>query len=127
MPTYEYACKDCGNRSEVVQSFSDAPLTTCEACGGPLRKIYGAAGIIFKGSGYYVTDSRNKGGNGRRKDEAASEGGGDKGDKSDKSDTKGDAGSGGESSGGGEAKKSGGKSGGDGAGTPSTSSSSSDG
>ena len=60
MPTYEYACKDCGQHLEVVQSFSDDPLTTCSACGGRLRKVFSAAGIIFKGSGYYVTDSRAK-------------------------------------------------------------------
>ena len=58
MPTYEYACRDCGRHVEVVQSFRDDPLTTCVTCGGRLRKVYGAAGIIFKGSGYYVNDSR---------------------------------------------------------------------
>jgi putative FmdB family regulatory protein len=60
MPTYEYACRQCGEHVEVVQSFRDDPLTTCGLCGGPLRKVFGAAGIIFKGSGYYVTDSRKK-------------------------------------------------------------------
>ena len=58
MPTYEYACRDCGEHLEVVQSFKDAPLTECGLCGGALRKVFSAAGIIFKGSGYYVTDSR---------------------------------------------------------------------
>ena len=58
MPTYEYACRDCGEHLEVVQSFKDAPLTECGRCGGALRKVFSAAGIIFKGSGYYVTDSR---------------------------------------------------------------------
>ena len=58
MPTYEYACRDCEERLEVVQSFSDDPLTVCPQCGGQLRKVFSAAGIIFKGSGYYVTDSR---------------------------------------------------------------------
>jgi len=58
VPTYEYACRDCGQHVEVVQSFRDDPLTTCGTCGGRLRKVYGAAGIIFKGSGYYVNDSR---------------------------------------------------------------------
>ena len=62
MPTYEYACRDCGEHLEVVQSFKDDPLTECGRCGGPLRKVFSAAGIIFKGSGYYVTDSRPKGG-----------------------------------------------------------------
>ncbi len=58
MPTYEYACKACGERLEVVQSFEDDPLTTCPACGGQLRKVFGAIGIAFKGSGFYRTDSR---------------------------------------------------------------------
>ena len=58
MPTYEYACRDCGEHLEVVQSFKDDPLTECGRCGGSLRKVFSAAGIIFKGSGYYVTDSR---------------------------------------------------------------------
>ena len=60
MPTYEYACKECGEHLEVVQSFKDAALTECGRCGGQLRKVFSAAGIIFKGSGYYVTDSRSK-------------------------------------------------------------------
>jgi putative FmdB family regulatory protein len=58
MPTYEYACRSCNQHVEVVQSFRDDPLTTCGACGGALRKVFSAAGIVFKGSGYYVTDSR---------------------------------------------------------------------
>jgi putative FmdB family regulatory protein len=62
MPTYEYACRDCGEHLEVVQSFKDSPLRVCGACGGPLRKVFSAAGIIFKGSGYYVTDTRKKAG-----------------------------------------------------------------
>ena len=60
MPTYEYACRGCGEHVEVVQSFRDDPLTTCGVCGGQLRKVFSAAGIVFKGSGYYVTDSRKK-------------------------------------------------------------------
>ena len=59
MPTYEYACKECGEHLEVVQSFRDAALTTCGRCSGELRKVFSAAGIIFKGSGYYVTDTRS--------------------------------------------------------------------
>lgn len=59
MPTYEYACRDCGEHLEVVQSFRDAALTTCGRCSGELRKVFSAAGIIFKGSGYYVTDTRS--------------------------------------------------------------------
>ncbi len=62
MPTYEYACRECEERLEVVQSFSDDPLTVCPRCGGQLRKVFNAAGIIFKGSGYYVTDSRKPAG-----------------------------------------------------------------
>ncbi len=59
MPTYEYACKACGEHLEVVQSFKDDPLTTCPACSGPLRKVFGSIGIAFKGSGFYKTDSRS--------------------------------------------------------------------
>jgi putative FmdB family regulatory protein len=59
MPTYEYACKDCGSHLEVVQSFSDDPLTECPHCSGPLRKVFGSIGITFKGSGFYKTDSRS--------------------------------------------------------------------
>jgi putative FmdB family regulatory protein len=58
MPTYEYACKSCGEHLEVVQSFSEEPLTTCPSCGGELRKVFGSVGIVFKGSGFYKTDSR---------------------------------------------------------------------
>ena len=59
MPTYEYACTECGDRLEVVQRFSDDPLTTCPACGGKLRKVFSPVGIVFKGSGFYRTDSRS--------------------------------------------------------------------
>jgi putative FmdB family regulatory protein len=58
MPTYEYACKSCGEHLEVVQSFKDDPLTTCPNCEGPLRKVFGSIGIAFKGSGFYKTDNR---------------------------------------------------------------------
>ena len=61
MPTYEYACRSCGSQLEVVQSFTDDALTTCGECGGPLRKVFGAVGISFKGSGFYKTDSRKSG------------------------------------------------------------------
>ena len=66
MPTYEYACQSCGSHIEVYQRFSDEPLRDCGVCGGPLRKVFHPAGILFKGSGFYATDSR-----------AASRGGGD--------------------------------------------------
>lgn len=59
MPTYEYACKACGEHLEVVQSFNDNALTQCPACGGDLRKVFGNIGIAFKGSGFYRTDSRS--------------------------------------------------------------------
>lgn len=58
MPTYEYACRSCGEHLEVVQSFKDEPLIECPACGGALRKVFGAIGIAFKGSGFYKNDSR---------------------------------------------------------------------
>jgi putative FmdB family regulatory protein len=56
MPTYEYACRQCGEHLEVVQSFKDDPLTECPGCHGALRKVYSAAGLIFKGSGWHVKD-----------------------------------------------------------------------
>jgi putative FmdB family regulatory protein len=59
VPTYQYACTDCGDKSEVVQRFTDDPLTVCVVCGGKLRKIFSPVGIVFKGSGFYRTDSRN--------------------------------------------------------------------
>ncbi|MDI5975293.1 FmdB family zinc ribbon protein [Amycolatopsis magusensis] len=59
MPTYQYACKECDHRFEAVQSFSDDSLTECPQCTGPLRKLYGAVGVIFKGSGFYRNDSRS--------------------------------------------------------------------
>ncbi len=58
MPTYQYVCTECGEPLEVVQKFSDEALTECPACQGKLRKVFSAAGIIFKGSGFYRTDSR---------------------------------------------------------------------
>lgn len=61
MPTYQYACTDCDHRFEAVQSFSDPSLTTCPQCGGKLRKVYGSVGVVFKGSGFYRTDSRSGG------------------------------------------------------------------
>ena len=59
MPTYQYACTACDERLEAVQSFSDAPLTECPTCGGALRKVFSAVGVVFKGSGFYKTDSRS--------------------------------------------------------------------
>ncbi len=58
MPLYEYQCKECGIRFERTQSFNDAPLTTCPECEGEVYRVIGATGVIFKGSGFYVTDNR---------------------------------------------------------------------
>ena len=59
MPTYQYTCTDCGEPVEAVQKFTDDPLTVCAVCGGRLRKVFSPVGIVFKGSGFYRTDSRN--------------------------------------------------------------------
>jgi putative FmdB family regulatory protein len=56
MPLYEYECESCGHRREVIQKFSDPPLTVCDTCGGPLRKLLSSPAIQFKGSGWYITD-----------------------------------------------------------------------
>jgi putative FmdB family regulatory protein len=58
MPTYEYECQTCHQRVEAVQRFTDPALTLCEHCGGELRKVFSAVGVVFKGSGFYKTDSR---------------------------------------------------------------------
>ena len=58
MPTYQYSCTDCGHFFEAVQSFSDDSLTVCPECEGKLRKVFNAVGVVFKGSGFYRTDSR---------------------------------------------------------------------
>ena len=59
MPTYQYACTECGHAFEQVQSFSEDSLTVCPECSGRLRKVFSAAGVVFKGSGFYRTDSRS--------------------------------------------------------------------
>ncbi|MEV0823623.1 FmdB family zinc ribbon protein [Nonomuraea rubra] len=59
MPTYQYACNDCGEQLEVVQKFTDDALTVCPNCQGNLRKVFSAVGIVFKGSGFYKTDNRS--------------------------------------------------------------------
>lgn len=59
MPTYSYSCKDCGHAFDIQQAFSDDALTVCPSCGGPLRKVFSAVGVVFKGSGFYRTDSRS--------------------------------------------------------------------
>ncbi|WP_049557028.1 FmdB family zinc ribbon protein [Nonomuraea sp. SBT364] len=59
MPTYQYACNDCGEQLEVVQKFTDDALSVCPSCEGNLRKVFSAVGIVFKGSGFYKTDNRS--------------------------------------------------------------------
>ncbi|SDU47928.1 FmdB family zinc ribbon protein [Jiangella alkaliphila] len=59
MPTYQYVCTDCGEPLEAVQKFSDDALTECPVCGGRLRKVFSAVGVVFKGSGFYRNDSRS--------------------------------------------------------------------
>jgi putative FmdB family regulatory protein len=61
MPLYEYECEACGHRFEVIQKFSDAPVETCPACGGAVRKLLSSPAIQFKGSGWYITDYARKG------------------------------------------------------------------
>jgi putative FmdB family regulatory protein len=59
LPTYEYHCDSCDRNFDVVQSFHDEPLSACPTCGSPVKKVFGNVGIVFKGSGFYKTDSRN--------------------------------------------------------------------
>jgi putative FmdB family regulatory protein len=98
VPTYQYACTDCADRVEAVQKFTDDPLTVCASCGGRLRKVYSPVGIVFKGSGFYRTDSRaaqksseaakaSSNGSDTKKSDGAS-GADSSGDKSGKSDKK---------------------------------------
>ena len=86
MPKYEYACKSCGERLEVMQSFTDDPLTECPACGGVLRKVFSAPAISFKGKGFYRTDNRQ----GRPTTETKSDTKTEKADGTAKSETKSD-------------------------------------
>lgn len=60
MPIYEYVCQDCGYHFERLQSFNDAPVAICPDCEGPVRRVISPAGVIFKGSGWYITDSRRQ-------------------------------------------------------------------
>ena len=60
VPTYQYQCTECGEPLEIQQSFTDDALTECPACGGRLRKVFNAVGVVFKGSGFYVNDSKSK-------------------------------------------------------------------
>ncbi|HUY20937.1 MAG TPA: FmdB family zinc ribbon protein [Acidimicrobiales bacterium] len=87
MPTYEYACRSCGEHHDVVQSIGDDPLTECPSCGGPLRKVFGAVGVVFKGSGFYKTDSRSSSKKAEKKTAAADTGGSSTSDSSGSSST----------------------------------------
>ncbi len=82
MPTYAYACKNCGHRFDTVQSFSEPALTECPQCGGVLRKEYGSIGVTFNGSGFYRTDSRAATGAASPKSESTSAASGDSGSSS---------------------------------------------
>lgn len=76
MPTYQYACTECGHAFEQFQSFSDDALTTCPECEGRLRKLFNAVGVVFKGSGFYRTDSRSESGAGSSTSSASNGSGG---------------------------------------------------
>lgn len=91
MPTYQYSCTECGTALEAQQSFSDDPLTVCPACDGRLRKVFSAVGVVFKGSGFYRTDSRSKPTEGS--DAASNGASGSKRDSEKSGDSKADSGS----------------------------------
>ncbi|WP_137816433.1 FmdB family zinc ribbon protein [Gandjariella thermophila] len=97
MPTYQYACTACDHRFETVQSFSDPALTECPECSGRLRKLFGSVGIVFKGSGFYRTDSRASGSESNGKASTGSNGSGGS-SKSDSSSSSSPSSSGGNSS-----------------------------
>ncbi|MEV1014695.1 FmdB family zinc ribbon protein [Micromonospora sp. NPDC049751] len=110
MPTYQYACTACGHQLEAVQSFSDEPLTECPACQGRLRKVFNSVGVVFKGSGFYRTDSRASGSEtsaggaakpAKSESSSSSSSGGDSGSTSSTSSTSGSSSSGSSSSSGG--------------------------
>lgn len=84
MPTYEYVCKNCGETIEVFQSFSDKPLKKHKECGGALQKVFHARGIVFKGGGFYATDSKSSSSTKTKKDGGSSDGSSSKKDKADK-------------------------------------------
>jgi putative FmdB family regulatory protein len=85
MPTYEYTCKRCGENIEVFQSFSEKPLRKHQECGGELQKVFHARGVVFKGSGFYSTDSRSS--TSAKKPEPAKKADSAKGDSSKKSES----------------------------------------
>ncbi|MBD0322445.1 MAG: FmdB family transcriptional regulator [Aldersonia sp.] len=92
MPTYSYACTQCDNRFDIVQSFTDDALTSCPECTGKLRKLFNTVGIVFKGSGFYRTDSRSGSSSSESSSSGSSEGSSTKtessGSKSDSSSSK---------------------------------------
>ena len=83
MPTYQYVCTACGQDHEAVQRFTDAPLTNCPACDGRLRKVFSPVGVVFKGSGFYKTDSRGAKAGAAKPDGGSAEGGKGDGGKAD--------------------------------------------
>jgi putative FmdB family regulatory protein len=90
VPTYSYACTECDDRFDVVQAFTDDALTTCEKCSGRLRKLFNSVGVVFKGSGFYRTDSRedrkkSNGSSNGSSEGASSSGSGEKSGSSEKS------------------------------------------
>jgi putative FmdB family regulatory protein len=87
VPTYSYACTECDDRFDAVQAFSDDALTTCTKCSGRLRKLFGSVGVVFKGSGFYRTDSREAAKSASTSSSASSDKGSEKG--SEKSSDKG--------------------------------------
>lgn len=72
MPTYSYACTECDNKFDVVQSFTDDSMTECPSCDGRLRKLFGKVGVVFKGSGFYRNDSRESGNPAKKSDTSSS-------------------------------------------------------
>jgi putative FmdB family regulatory protein len=73
VPTYSYACTECGNRFDAVQAFTDDPLTSCPKCSGRVRKLFNSVGVVFKGSGFYRNDSRAESNGARKADKSKSD------------------------------------------------------
>lgn len=121
VPTYQYACTACDHRFEIFQAFSDSSLTTCPECQGKLRKLFGSVGIVFKGSGFYRTDSRANGSGASGDGRSDSSNGESKSGKSESS--SGDSGSSSSGSSGSSGSDSSGSSGGEGSAKSSNSSS----
>lgn len=92
MPIYEYACTNCGERTEAKQSFDDPPLEECPHCGGKLRKLYSPVGVVFKGSGFYSTDAKGKSGTKSKTDSTKSDKGSGSSGSSGSSDSSGSSG-----------------------------------